>query len=98
MKLLQPFCNVDEDEDEDEEGWLTPLAEVPRQGFVEGVRYLLSLESVTVNSINSCDHGTMTELVFKTPLDLAIEGKHTERIELLKTHGALTILELEFVG
>jgi ankyrin repeat protein len=88
MKLLARFCNVDEDE----LGGLTPLAEASRQGFYEGVRYLLTLESVTLNSINS-KGGKL-----KTPLDLALEGGHTECVEILKEHGALTRQDLGLMG
>jgi hypothetical protein len=102
MKLLQPFCNVDEkehqDEDKDRVEWLTPLAEASRQGFIEGVQYLLSLESVTVNSINGFRDKSTWKVVLKTPLDLAIEGGHTECIELLQARGALTRLELDLMG
>jgi ankyrin repeat protein len=94
MKLLQPFSNVDEIEDQDEGGWLTPFAEASRQGFVEGVQYLLSLEDVTVNSFNAFWGKARYERMFKTPLDLAVEGEHTECVDLLKAHGALTGLEL----
>jgi ankyrin repeat protein len=97
MKLLQPFFNVDEKENQDG-GWLTPLAEASRQGFVDGVQYLLNLEGVTVNSINGFWNKTTEETVFKTPLDLAIEGEHAECVTMLRERGALTKLEIDSVG
>jgi hypothetical protein len=88
MKLLEPFSKVNEDE----LVGLTPLAEASRQGFYEGVRYLLTLESVTLNSMNT-KGGKL-----KTPLDLALEGGYTECIEILKEHGALTRQDLGLMG
>jgi hypothetical protein len=98
MKLLQSFFNVDEIENQDEGGWLTPLAEASRQGFVEGVQYLLSLEAVTVNSINEFWDKARYERVLSTPLDLAIEGEHAECVTMLRERGALTKLEIDSVG
>jgi ankyrin repeat protein len=86
MKLLSPVSNVDEDEG----GTLTPLAEAARLGFLEGVEYLLKLDGVDENSLNKCWDDMSRSTVLKTPLDLAIEGKHNECVELLKKHGALT--------
>jgi ankyrin repeat protein len=85
MKLLGPFSSVDEDE----AGGLTPLAEAARQGFVEGVQYLLSLKGVNLNSMNNCKDEVTQKTVSKTPLDFAVEGKHDECVEILEKHGAL---------
>jgi ankyrin repeat protein len=85
MKLLGPFSSVDEDE----AGGLTPLAEAARQGFVEGVRYLLSLKGVNLNSMNNCKDEATQKTASKTPLDFAVEGKHDECVEILEKHGAL---------
>jgi hypothetical protein len=85
MKLLGPFSSVDEDE----AGGLTPLAEAARQGFVEGVQYLLSLEGVNLNSMNNCKDDVTQKTVSKTPLDFALDGKHDECVEILEKHGAL---------
>jgi hypothetical protein len=86
MKLLASFSNVDEAE----AGDMTPLAEAARQGFLEGIEYLLKLDSVNRNSINRCWDDVVQIKVLKTPLDIAIEDKHDECVGLLKEHGALT--------
>jgi ankyrin repeat protein len=88
MKLLEPFSDVNKAEMRG----LTPLEEASRQGFVEGVKYLLSLKEKMVNSINVNgfrDEETNT-VVLKTPLDFALEGGHTECARILKEHGAMT--------
>jgi ankyrin repeat protein len=88
MKLLEPFSDVNKFE----MGGLTPLEEASRQGFVEGVKYLLSLKEKMVNSSNVNgfrDEATNT-VVLKTSLDFALEGGHTECVRILKEHGAMT--------
>jgi hypothetical protein len=86
MRLLEPFSDADESKREG----LISVAEASRQGFIEGVEYLLSPKKVMVNSLNSCWDKETKEVVMKTPLDLALEGEHTECIRVLKEIGAVT--------
>lgn len=88
MKALWPFSGVNECEYEASRV-LTPLAEAARQGFYEGIGYLISFEEVNINSLNSYLDDTAKRVVFKTPLDMALDSGHSECVELLKGHGAL---------
>jgi ankyrin repeat protein len=94
MKLLEPLSNVDEDE----AGGLTPLAEAARQGFLEGVEYLLKLVGVASNSINNCWDDKANKTVLRTPLDLAADGKHDDCVKVLEQHGALKWRDLSLSG
>ena len=91
MKFLEPFCDVNGREVH--EG-TTPLAEAARQGFFEGIRFLVQLDRVSLNPVS--DHWKSGRgCVFMTPLDLAISGKHENCSYLLRRRGALTYSELK---
>jgi hypothetical protein len=97
MEMLEPFSNVDEDE----AGGLTPLAEAARNGFTEGVRYLLGLNCSNVkrvdpNSLNSCWNAELKKSELKTSLDLAIESNQVGCIELIKANEGVTWERLTF--
>jgi ankyrin repeat protein len=97
MKVLMPYSNVDEDE----AGGLTPLAEAARQGFNEGVSYLLQGDvgnKVDVNSINNAWDEDTKKMALKTPLDFAMENGYTDCVELLKEYGAVRWRDLSLTG
>jgi ankyrin repeat protein len=99
MNVLEPYSNVDQDES----NGMTPLAEAARNGFIEGVKYLLSLnyytmgsvdtenpKRVNTNSLNSRWNADLKRSELRTPLDLAIEGKHDECIRNIQEYGGIT--------
>jgi ankyrin repeat protein len=101
MKALMLPSNVDEDES----SGLTPLAEAARNGFIDGVRYLLGLNGdlfiringklpVNPNSLNSRWSTALKRSELKTPLDLAIEGRHDGCIRHIQENGGVTWEEL----
>jgi ankyrin repeat protein len=91
MEFLEPFCDIDETGNE----LRTPLAEAARQGFRNGVDYLLQLHGVSINSIGQFLNNAKKKYCQGTPLDFAIEGGHWGCIVKLRQHGALTYSELE---
>jgi hypothetical protein len=93
MKTLWPFSGVNACEYEASRV-LTPLAEAARQGFYEGIEYLIGFEEVDIDSVNSCLDDRTKKIVLKTSLDLALDNGHTECVELLERHGALKWREL----
>jgi ankyrin repeat protein len=93
MRLLEPFSAVDQ-ERQGEYDVLTPLAKAAQQGFYEGIKYLISLEGVNINSVNQCMDHTTNLYARKTPLDLAWDNKHIKCAVLLERNGALRWREL----
>jgi hypothetical protein len=89
MKLLEPFSDVNGVEARFVRQF-TPLAEAARQGFLEGIEYLLSLRKVDINHSVSLWDGTSKIHVSKTALEIATEGGHNKCVALLKAHGAFS--------
>jgi len=91
MKFLEPFSDVNQGEVYEGK---TPLAEAAQEGFFEGIRFLVQLDRVSLNSV-STHWKARREYLLMTPLDLAISGKHENCSYLLRQRGALTYSELK---
>jgi hypothetical protein len=92
MKLLASHIDVDKASEKS----TTPLAEAARQGFDEGVEFILGLKGVSVN-MNSLNQTWMARDI-ATPLDLALQGGHGTCVTILKHCGARTYDELRAAG
>ncbi|KAL5114863.1 hypothetical protein ACEQ8H_007240 [Pleosporales sp. CAS-2024a] len=91
MKLLEPSWKLYSHEAFDQR---SPLIEAARQGFFEGLEYMLELRVLDVNSTD----GSGSSRVEKTALDYAIEGSHEACINILKEYGGKTWSELATIS
>jgi hypothetical protein len=86
MKLLEPISNFNTPGVGSGRSYMTtPLAEAAREGFLEGVEYLLGFQKVDINSRHFAGFGK-----YRTPLDFAIDGGYSDCVEFMRARGALT--------